>query len=80
VPETFNDAQFLKAMNRTWAKVADYLQADVRGEKYATLSIQPNENGVWLAHVVTMLDLLASSGVEEVLFPVEGLRLRFEGK
>lgn len=80
VPASFNDARFLEAMNRTWRKVADYLQTEVRGEKHATLAIQPNENGVWLAHVVTMLDLLASAGIEEVLFPVEGLRLRFEGR
>ena len=72
----FADPRFLEWANHGWAEIEAWLPTRVAGPAPARLEIHDlGQDGLPLAYVVTVLDLLLGVGIRDVTLVEEGLRL-----
>jgi hypothetical protein len=74
-PGTPHEPEFVTQVNEVWREVEAALERAGAGTGPAHLILDAHHDGLWYAHIVTVLDLLIGIGVEEVDFVNEGFHL-----
>jgi len=77
-PAGFDDPAFLAQVNRAWDEVEAYLDGLDTSGGVARLESTGAGDGLWYAHVVTILDLLIGKGVRELELADDGACLTLD--
>lgn len=78
VPPTlsrFDDSHYVRQANQVWDELADSLS--IQKPKIVAIQAGQGTSELWLAHLVTILDILETGGVESVWFKQQNLIATF---